>query len=150
MGEHPACTTVAAERGPSPVTAGLTGSPLIHAGPAPSGSRAWRPATGLVHGLPAAVLSKARSYFLRTTSELLLPTASRGYSVLQIRDSRPWGPRVAQLVKRPTTSAQVMISRFVGSSPASGSVLTARSLEPASDSLSPSLSAPSPPCPSQK
>ena len=38
--------------------------------------------------------------------------------------------------------AQVMISRFVGSSPTSGSVPTARSLEPASDSVSPSLSAP--------
>ena len=47
----------------------------------------------------------------------------------------------AQSVKRPT-SAQVMISRFVSSSPASGSVLTARSLEPASDSVSPSLSLP--------
>ena len=34
----------------------------------------------------------------------------------------------------------VMISRFVGSSPASGSVLTAQSLEPVSDSQSPSLS----------
>ena len=42
------------------------------------------------------------------------------------------------------TSAQVMISRFVGSSPALGSVLTARSLEPALDSASPSLSAPPP------
>ena len=52
-----------------------------------------------------------------------------------------WGARVAQSVKRPT-SAQVMISRFVGLSPASGSVLTAQSLEPASDSVSPSLSAP--------
>ena len=56
---------------------------------------------------------------------------------------------MAQLVKRPT-SAQVMISRSVGSSPVSGSVLTARSLEPASDSvcvcvsLSLSLSAPPP------
>ena len=40
------------------------------------------------------------------------------------------------------TSAQVMISQFVSSSPASGSVLTAQSLEPASDSVSPSLSAP--------
>ena len=40
------------------------------------------------------------------------------------------------------TLAQVMISRFVGSSPASGSVLTAQSLEPASDSVSPSLSVP--------
>ena len=45
---------------------------------------------------------------------------------------------MAQSVKRPT-SAQVMISRFVGLSPASGSVLTARSLEPVSDSVSPSL-----------
>ena len=35
-----------------------------------------------------------------------------------------------------------MISRSVGSSPASGSGLTAQSLEPASDSVSPSLSAP--------
>ena len=46
------------------------------------------------------------------------------------------GAWVAQLVKLPT-SAQVMISQFVGSSPASGSVLTAWSLEPASDSVSP-------------
>ena len=45
---------------------------------------------------------------------------------------------VAQSVKRPT-SAQVMISQSVGSSPVSGSVLTARSLEPVSDSVSPSL-----------
>ena len=40
------------------------------------------------------------------------------------------------------TSAAVMISRFVGLSPVSGSVLTVQSLEPASDSVSPSLSAP--------
>ena len=51
------------------------------------------------------------------------------------------GTRVAQSVKRPT-SAQVMISRSVSSSPAWGSVLTAQSLEPVSDSVSPSLSAP--------
>ena len=54
---------------------------------------------------------------------------------------------MAQLVKHPT-SAQVMISWFVSSSPAigpvSGSVLTAWSLEPALDSVSPSLSAPFP------
>ena len=48
---------------------------------------------------------------------------------------------MAQSVKRPT-SAQVMISQFVGSSLALGSVLTAQSLEPASDSVSPSLSVP--------
>ena len=54
---------------------------------------------------------------------------------------------VTQFVKLPT-SAQVMISRSVSSSisrsvsssTASGSVLTARSLEPALDSMSPSLS----------
>ena len=38
------------------------------------------------------------------------------------------------------TSAQVMISQFVSSSPTSGSVLTAQSLEPASDSVSLSVS----------
>ena len=54
-----------------------------------------------------------------------------------------WGAWVAQSVKWPT-SAQVMISRSVSSSPASGSVLTARSLELASDSVSPSLSDPPP------
>ena len=53
------------------------------------------------------------------------------------------GTWVAQSVKRPT-SAQVMILRFVSSSPASGSVLTAQSLEPTSDSVSPPLSAPPP------
>ena len=51
------------------------------------------------------------------------------------------GAWVAQSVKHPI-SAQVMISRFTGSSPTLGSVLTAQSLEPASDSVSPSLSAP--------
>ena len=48
---------------------------------------------------------------------------------------------MAQSVKH-STSAQVMISGFVSSSPASGSVLTAGSLEPASDSVFLSLSAP--------
>ena len=53
------------------------------------------------------------------------------------------GAWVAQSVER-LTSAQVMISQSVGSSPVSGSVLTAQSLEPASDSVSSSLSAPLP------
>ena len=48
------------------------------------------------------------------------------------------GAWVAQSVKRPT-SAQVMISQSLSSSPASGSVLTAQSLEPLLDSVSPSL-----------
>ena len=50
---------------------------------------------------------------------------------------------MAQLVKR-LTMAQVTISPFVSSRPASGCVLTAQSLEPASDSVSPSLFAPTP------
>ena len=41
-------------------------------------------------------------------------------------------------------SAQVMIPQLVGLSSVSGSVLTAQSLEPASDSVSPSLSLPLP------
>ena len=50
------------------------------------------------------------------------------------------GAWVAQSVNQPTL-AQLMISRFMGSSLTSGSVLTAQSLEPASESVSPSLSA---------
>ena len=53
------------------------------------------------------------------------------------------GAWVAQLVECPTL-AQVMIAQFMGLSPTLGSVLTARSLEPASDSASLSLSAPLP------
>ena len=48
-----------------------------------------------------------------------------------------------KLVKHPA-SAQVMISQFVGSSPALGSVLTPWSLEPASDHVTPFLSLPLP------
>ena len=51
------------------------------------------------------------------------------------------GASVAQSVKD-RTSAQVMISQFVSSSPALGSVLTAQSPEPDLDFASPSLSAP--------
>ena len=50
------------------------------------------------------------------------------------------GVWVAQSVERPT-SAQVMISQFLGLSPTSGSVLTAQSLESASNSMCVSLSA---------
>ena len=41
-----------------------------------------------------------------------------------------------------STLVQVMTLQFVGPSPASGSMLTAQSLEPGSDSVSRSLSAP--------
>ena len=50
---------------------------------------------------------------------------------------------MAQLVEH-LILAQVMISQSVSSSPVSGSVLMALGLEPALDSVSPSLSAPPP------
>ena len=56
---------------------------------------------------------------------------------LSFKVDQAWGVWVAQSVKRPT-SAQGMISRSGSSSPASGSVLTAQSLEPVTDSVSPS------------
>ena len=64
---------------------------------------------------------------------------------LQQIDSKKneWGAWMAQSVKC-LTLAQVMISQFMNSSPMSGSVLITRSLEPASDSVSPSLSLPLP------
>ena len=57
----------------------------------------------------------------------------------KINKSGNRGAWVVQSIEHPTL-AQVMISWFVGSSPASGSVLPAQSLEPASDSVSSSLS----------
>ena len=60
-----------------------------------------------------------------------------------------WGAWVAPSVKLPTT-AQIMISQFVSSSPTLGSMLTAQSLEPASDSVPLSLPLPRSHCVSQK
>ena len=56
---------------------------------------------------------------------------------------KPRGAWVAQSVEC-LTAAQVVISQSMGSSPVLGSVLTAQSLEPASDSVSPSLCDPAP------
>ena len=52
-----------------------------------------------------------------------------------------WGTWVTQLVKH-LTLAQVMILWTMSSSPATDFVLTAQSLEPASDSVAPSLFSP--------
>ena len=72
--------------------------------------------------------------------QALFPKGKDSDSGLRRRDLKliNRGAWVAQSVERPT-SAQVMISWSVGSSPASGSVLMAQSLEPVSDSVSPSL-----------
>ena len=76
--------------------------------------------------------------------ELGRPESSGGiYSVCWIRKICG-GAWVAKSVRRPIL-ALVVISRSVSLSPSSGSVLTAQSLEPASDSLSLSLSLSAPP-----
>ena len=79
-----------------------------------------------------------RNVFYLSQSNFLLDTLSKAR---ETKANTNWGAWVAQSVEHPT-SAQVMISQSVSSSPASGSVLTAQSLEPASDSMSPSFSAP--------
>ena len=69
--------------------------------------------------------------------------SSRPQNIADCSWERKFGSRrgawMARSVKCPT-SAQVTISRFMGLSPVSSSVLTARSLRPALDSVSPSLS----------
>ena len=82
----------------------------------------------------------------RTTQSVVmyvLTTHSNVVAMLHCRRSF-WGAWVAQSVKR-LTLAQVTISRSMSWSPALGSALTAQSLEPASDSVSPSLSLSAPP-----
>ena len=83
---------------------------------------------------PGACFGICDSFFLR-------PSLARAMSLSVSQKVNVRGAWVAQSVKRPT-SAQVTISRSVSSSPASGSGLMARSLEPVSDSVPPSLSAP--------
>ena len=97
----------------------------------------WSPTSGSV--LTAQSLEPA----LRSVSPSLsfCPSPTHTLSLSKINIYR--GAWVVQSVKRPT-SAQVMISWSVSSSPMSGSGLMAQSLEPVSDSVSPSLSAPPP------
>ena len=70
-----------------------------------------------------------------------LPDPQNPRSGFPLKTLPQGGAWVAPSVKRPT-SAQVMISQFVGSSPASGSVLIAQSLGLASDSVSLALCPP--------
>ena len=61
-----------------------------------------------------------------------------GLGIQGQKRAESWGTWVGHSTRHPTL-AQIMISRIVGLSPATGSGLTARSLGPASDSVSPSL-----------
>ena len=86
-----------------------------------------------VNTFPESISRKTR---IRPSCESIMPLP------LAFSKAFIWGvARVAQSIKR-QTSARVTISQIVGSSPASGSVLSDQSLEPASESMSPSLSAP--------
>ena len=77
---------------------------------------------------------------LHITYTFLLPNLDTPMRVGSACKHQPlWGSWVAQSVKR-LTSVQVMISLLLGLSSVPGSVLTAQSLEPALDSVSPSLS----------
>ena len=76
--------------------------------------------------------------FLRGICSCLLPKEWIPGGFLKTGKRGAW---VAESVERPTL-AQVMISQLVSLSPTSGTVLTTQSLEPALDSVSPSLSAP--------
>ena len=83
-------------------------------------------------------------FFLKFPSGIQSPEFMVQISVASHHDLRMqefWGAWVAQSVKR-LTSAQVMISWFVGSTSTSGSVLIAQSLDPALDSVFTSFSAP--------
>ena len=68
-----------------------------------------------------------------------LNTHSHNCTILILKGLNYRGAWVAQSVKY-ATLAQVMISQLVSSSSPSGSVLTAQSLEPASNAVSSSLS----------
>lgn len=119
------------------------------------------PRRGLAQRCPAASFSETGNAdfyvnspgFSRPSQKMFLSTVPNKYAhriqsnschLVTLYLLEHWrGAWVAQSVKRPT-SAQVMSSPFVSSSHASGSVLTAQSWEPASNSLSSSFSAPPP------
>ena len=103
------------------------------------GIRSSKPVRG-AHWLSDAFPLRSHLYFLGHPLAFFPDCYWEG--LVSYNMSLPWGAWVAQSVKH-LTWAQVMILQFVGLSPASGSVLTALSPEPASDSVSPSLSAPS-------
>ena len=116
----------------------------------PAGLCAWAP----ICVLPPALSNVSRKVEVFNTQGLRAPFRLSFYRNCQISaysEQFRWtviklknfsflrGAWVAQPLE-PPTSAQVMISGFASSSPAWGSVPTARSLEPAWDSVSPPLS----------
>ena len=77
--------------------------------------------------------------FILNSLNTILPLRNMSHALKGIIGAPGW---LSQLSVRLLILAQVMVSWFVGSSLALGSLLTVQSLEPVSDSVSPSLSAP--------
>ena len=80
---------------------------------------------------------------MRLLGWVLIPDCKGSQIPFPCKKRKLWDTWVAQSVKH-LTSARVMMWQFLSLSPESGSVLTAESLEPASDYVSPSLSTPPP------
>ena len=88
------------------------------------------------------ILIDVKKAFHKIQHPLIIKTFNKlGMEEIYLNKIKARGTWVAQLVECPTL-VQVMILWFMGSSHTSGSVLTAQSLEPVLDSVSPSLSAP--------
>ena len=135
-GEHKCLEST--ETGPSPPSLRENTTAVQVLGKQGDPSTCWRGRVGLRQSIPQAGRATWHRSPSSTQGRIFKPNQPTPTQHLK---NLLWGAWVAQSLERPT-SAQAVISRFVGSSPVSGSVLTARSPEPASDSVSPSLSAP--------
>ena len=119
---------------------------VVSPGPVGKGECTGRHAT-VTYGFKRKSAPNLFCHFLNITSLYMLQRLTSSYfkrannKIYRIFKSSLIQGRLGQLVLWPI-SAQVMILRSVSSSPAPGSVLAARSLEPASESVSLSLSAP--------
>ena len=127
---------------PSPTTADLTANWRV-----PNGSCWWPPASPAQHTslMPAGLEKKSSTH----RAIFVFSSDSRQGAPFQIssltfpffkKEGAPGWPRRLSIPLGLRSGSW----RFVGSSPALGSGLTARSLEPVSDSVSPSLCAPPP------
>ena len=88
---------------------------------------------------------KPDMYFNNSLAEFNAVTTALSLSIIQFTHLKHTVQgRLGGAVGQASDFSQVTISRSMSSSPVSGSGLMAQSLEPVSDSVSPSLSAPPP------
>ena len=103
------------------------------------GENQW-PMVGAHQRSPRILNKEAKGISILTGSRGLWDDCSSSWMQIRSEQGEPGVPGWLNQL----TPAQVMLSQLVSSSPSWGSVLTARSLEPASDSVSPSPSTPPP------